>query len=153
MAQHIPNYQLGVGGGASVFNPPEQVIGATASPPAGGSNYAVPRGLTVKNGALPHLSNWTNATTGFVHTFHGGFWGSWIFEIASSSSEENRIMFSRGGFQEARGWVVVVHFMFQTFSKSSIHPMNGFWTKRLVLSILCRITLCPTFSSLAKFLV
>jgi hypothetical protein len=58
----------------------------------------------VKSGALPHLSNWTNPSTGFVHTFHGGFWGGWIFQIASSSSADDSIKFSRGGFQEARGW-------------------------------------------------
>ncbi len=98
----FPNYQLGLGGGASVFDPPENFWN-TASPPAG-SNYAVPTGLTVKNGALPHMSNWTNPSTGFVHTFHGGFWGGWIFQIASSSSADNSIKFSRGGFQEARGW-------------------------------------------------
>jgi hypothetical protein len=97
----FPNYQLGVGGGASVFNPPEN-FWSTASPPAGG-NYAVPRGFTVKDGALPHLSNWSSPSTGFVHTFHGSFWGGWIFEIASSSSTNNTIMFTRGGFQEARG--------------------------------------------------
>ena len=98
----FPNYQLGIGGGASVFNPPRNFWN-TASPPAG-DNYAVPRGFTVKHGALPHSSNWSNPTTGFVHTFHGGFWGGWIFEIASSNSHrEHKIMFSRGGFQEARG--------------------------------------------------
>jgi hypothetical protein len=98
----FPNYQVGVGGGASVFNPPLS-FWSTVSPPAG-DNYAVPLGLTVKNGALPHLTNWTNSATGFLHTFHGGFWGGWVFEIASSNSTDNTIMFSRGGFQEARGW-------------------------------------------------
>ena len=97
----FPNYQLGVGGGASVFNPPSSFWN-TASPPAGG-NYAVPRGLTVKKGSLPHSSNWSSPSTGFVHTFHGGFWGGWVFEIASSNSTDNTIMFTRGGFQEARG--------------------------------------------------
>jgi hypothetical protein len=95
------NYQLGVGGGASVFNPPRN-FWSTASPPAGG-NYVVPRGLIVNNGALPHLSNWSKPSTGFAHVFHGGYWGSWVFEIASSNSTENTIFFGRGGFQEARG--------------------------------------------------
>jgi hypothetical protein len=90
----FPNYHLIVGGRASVFNPPRSFwVG-----------YGIPRGFTVKNGALPHLSNWSNPTTGYVHAFHGGFWGSWMFEIASSNSTDNTIMFSRGGFQEARGW-------------------------------------------------
>ena len=95
------NYQLGEGGGASVFNPPTN-FWSTASPPHGG-NYVVPRGLVVKNGALPNIGKWGNPTTGFVHSFHGRHWGSWVFEIASSSSRDNTIMFGRGGFQEARG--------------------------------------------------
>jgi hypothetical protein len=97
----FPNYQLGIGGGASVFNPPAN-FWSTDSPPAG-SNYAVPNGLVVKNGALPHISNWSKPLTGFVHAFHSGYWGSWVFEIASASSAQNSIMFGRGGFQEARG--------------------------------------------------
>jgi hypothetical protein len=45
----FPNYQFGLGGGASVFNPSRNFRSTTA-PPAGG-NYAVPRGLIVKDGA------------------------------------------------------------------------------------------------------
>ncbi|CAF4130186.1 unnamed protein product, partial [Adineta steineri] len=97
----FPNYQLGIGGGASVFDPPTN-FWSTASPPAG-DNYVVPRGFTVKNDALPHLHNWSEPTSGFVHTFHSGYWGGWIFEIASINSTENTIMFGQGGFQEARG--------------------------------------------------
>jgi hypothetical protein len=95
------NFQLGLGGGASVFNPPTN-FWSSDSPPAGG-NYVVPRGLIVNNGALPHVSDWSKPTTGFVHAFHDGYWGSWVFEIASIDSIQNTIMFGRGGFQEARG--------------------------------------------------
>jgi hypothetical protein len=84
---------MAVGGSSSVFNPPSSFW----------DGFSVPRGLTVQNGSLPHLSNWSNPSTGFVHTFHGSFWGGWIFEIASSNSTNSTIMFSRGGFQEARG--------------------------------------------------
>ncbi|CAF4335680.1 unnamed protein product, partial [Adineta steineri] len=97
----LTNYQLGVGGGASVFNPPTN-FWSTASPPQG-NNYVVPRGLIVKNDALPHIRNWSEPTTGLVHAFHSGYWGSWIFEIASVNTSQNTIMFGRGGFQEARG--------------------------------------------------
>jgi hypothetical protein len=95
------NYQIGLGGGASVFNPPSNYW-STAGPPAG-SNYVVPSGFTVKNGTLPNIGNWSKPTTGFVHAFHSGYWGSWVFEIASINVTENTIMFGRGGFQEARG--------------------------------------------------
>ena len=57
----------------------------------------------MKNGTLPHIGNWSKPTTGFVHAFHSGYWGSWVFEIASVNATENTIMFGRGGFQEARG--------------------------------------------------
>ncbi|UJR20449.1 hypothetical protein I4U23_023578 [Adineta vaga] len=94
-------YQLGLGGGASVFNPPTNFW--STSLPAGGDNYRTPRGITVDNKTLPHLAKWTNPSTGFVHALHGGYWGSWVFEIASINRTENTIMFGRGGFQEARG--------------------------------------------------
>ena len=95
------HFQLGLDGGASVFNPPTN-FWSTKSPP-GGDNYVVPHGLIVNNGALPHLSNWSKPITGFVHAFHGDYWGSWVFEISSIDSSQNTIMFGRGGFQEARG--------------------------------------------------
>jgi hypothetical protein len=94
-------YQIGVGGGASVFNPPRN-FWSTVAPP-GGSNYVVPRGVTVRNGSLPNIGNWSKPTTGFVHAFHGKYWGIWVFEIASVNVTENTIMFGRGGFQEGRG--------------------------------------------------
>jgi hypothetical protein len=96
------NYQDGLGGGASVFNPPRNYWSVTT--PRGVMNYAVPRGVILKNGALPHLSNWSKPSTGFVHAFHGDYWGSWVFEIASSNITQNTIMVGRGGFQEAHGW-------------------------------------------------
>jgi hypothetical protein len=96
------NYQDGIGGSASVFNPPRNYWSVTT--PRGIMNYAVPRGLTVENGTLPHLSNWSKPSIGFVHVFHGAYWGSWVFEIASINSTQNTIMLGRGGFQEAHGW-------------------------------------------------
>ena len=93
----FPNYHLSVGDGASAFNPPSSFWGS----------HSVPRGFTVKKGGLPHSSNWTKPTTGFVHAFHSVYWGSWVFEIASTiNTTNNAIMFGRGGFQEARGSAV-----------------------------------------------
>jgi len=66
------NYQDGLGGGTSVLNLPRNYWSITT--PHGIINYAVPPGLTVKNGALPHLSNWSKPSTSFVHTYHGGYW-------------------------------------------------------------------------------
>ena len=95
------NYQIGVGGGASVFNPPTN-FWSTAAPPHG-DNYVVPRGIIVNEGALPRMANWSKPNNGLLHTFHGLGWGNWMFEIASVNSTQNTIFFGRGGFQEARG--------------------------------------------------
>ena len=89
----FPNYHLSLGSGVSVFNPPSSFWGS----------HTIPRGFTVKEDALPHFNNWSKPTTGFVHTFHSLYWGSWVFEIASVNKTHNEIMFDRGGFQEARG--------------------------------------------------
>jgi hypothetical protein len=96
------NFRLGIGGGASVFNPPASHWSAVAQPGVG--HYVVPKGLTVNNGALPHISNWSKPTTGIVHSFHGAYWATWAFEIASVSAAQNTIMFGRGGFQEGQGY-------------------------------------------------
>ncbi|CAF1053644.1 unnamed protein product [Adineta ricciae] len=98
---HFSHYQIGLNGGASVFNPPSS-FWSTARP-YGNNNYVVPRGVIGKLHSLPHMSNWTKPTTGLVHVFHSLYWGSWVFEIASVHPMEKRIMFGRGGFQEARG--------------------------------------------------
>jgi hypothetical protein len=52
----FPNYQVSIGGGMSDFNPSYGFR----------DTRFVPRGLTVKNGALPYLSNWNKPITGFA---------------------------------------------------------------------------------------
>ncbi|CAF4707697.1 unnamed protein product [Rotaria sp. Silwood2] len=98
---YFSHYQIGLDGGTSVFNPPAN-FWSTEHPPAG-DNYKIPRGVTLKKGALPNMRNWTKPTTGLVHAFHAGYWGSWVFEIASVHPTDRKITFGRGGFQEARG--------------------------------------------------
>ena len=86
-----PNYHVSIGGGMSDFNPPYGFR----------DTHYVPRGINLKDGALPHLTNWSKPTTGFLHTFHAAYWGTWIFQIASINITKNEIMFGRGGFQMA----------------------------------------------------
>ena len=90
----FPSYHLTLAGTSSAFNPPQSFWG---------SSYNVPQGVVVKNGALPRLHQWSKPSTGVFHTFHGNYWGSWVFEIESTNSSSNLITFGRGGFQEARG--------------------------------------------------
>ena len=62
--------------------------------------------------------------------FHGYAWGGWIFEIASSNSANNTIMFARGGFQEARGWQMQVdHFIISNIFEELDSPNEWFLDK------------------------
>ena len=95
-------YDLGVAGGASVFDPPSNFWSVES--PLGGDMYRVPGGLVGGMELEGRLGNWTNVDRGLVHAFHGGYWGSWVFQMAAvNSTTNNTITFERGGFQEARG--------------------------------------------------
>ena len=70
---HFPEYQIGIGGPASVFEPP-QSFWASSGPPAGGK-YEVPSGLTMDAVTAGRAKQWTNSETGTVFAFHSGHWG------------------------------------------------------------------------------
>jgi hypothetical protein len=94
------NYQIGIDGAAEVFSPPSS-FWASGSPP-GGVTFEVPSGFVADE------SSWTNRSyadpsTGLIHTFHGSYWGGWVFSVSDIDSSTRTVHFSRGGFQEARG--------------------------------------------------
>jgi len=100
---HFKTYQMGVGGPAAVFDPP-QSFWASDSPPAG-AKFVVPSGLTVDDSTRNRSVGWSDLTDGpaYVFAFHNGHWGSWAFEVASYSAITGEVTFGAGGFQEARG--------------------------------------------------
>ena len=70
----FPTFQLGVGGRAFVFDPPHN-FWSTDDPPQG-ANYVVPSGVIYNDGQVPNAKLWSKPSTGLVHAFHGGSWGS-----------------------------------------------------------------------------
>jgi hypothetical protein len=38
-----------------------------------------------------------------VHMFHGGLWGGWSFQVQAQDTATQSLLFSHGGYQEARG--------------------------------------------------
>ena len=70
-------YQMGVGGPASVFDPPQSFWGSQ-SPPAG-AQFVVPSGLTLDDATMKRSQAWSDPTDGpaYVFAFHNGHWGSW----------------------------------------------------------------------------
>ena len=100
---HFRAYQMGVGGPAAVFDPPQSYWGSD-SPPGGGT-FQVPSGLTLDDATLNRTLSWSDPMDGpaYVAAFHDGHWGSWMFEVADVNNVTGDVMFGRGGFQEARG--------------------------------------------------
>ena len=97
----FPYFQLGLGGTASNFVPP--VSFWSLDPPVRGRVYVVPSGMQYDSLVEFVNRTWRNPAKGLLHTFQGGHWGNWIFEIDKRIDDNRTITFSRGGFQEARG--------------------------------------------------
>ena len=97
----FPYFQLGIGGTASNFVPPESVW--AVDPPVKGRLYVVPSGMQYNSSVEFVNRMWKNPAKGLLHTFQGGHWGNWIFTIDKRINENRTLTFSRGGFQEGRG--------------------------------------------------
>ena len=99
-ARDFPNFQWGTGG--TVANFTTGSFWGTRSPPAG-AQYVVPTGITL--GAEAPAGGpgaWSRVRGAVVHTFQGGFWGSWQFVVGDVAGNST-MMFEAGGWQEARG--------------------------------------------------
>ena len=100
---HFPEFQIGIGGPVAVFDPPESYWGTKSPAGGGGSTYEITTGLvySIDEGFAHHT--WSNPSTGVTHVFHCGHWGNWQFKVASRDMKYQTILFSSGGYQEARG--------------------------------------------------
>lgn len=100
---HFPEFQIGIGGSVSVFDPPESYWG-TAHPTGGGEHtYYIPTGLEYSDVEGFVNRTWKHPHTGVVHAFQCEHWGNWQFAIKGRDSPRREIYFDYGGYQEARG--------------------------------------------------
>jgi hypothetical protein len=97
---HFPQYLMGIGGPAAVFDPP-QSFWSFDNP--GGGAFQVPSGVVYGAELSARVANWSNPSTGQVFAFHDGHWGSWAFDIRGVNTSAQAILFGKGGHQEARG--------------------------------------------------
>jgi len=100
---HFPNFNIGIGGSVSVFDPPESYWGTKAPTGGGGRTYTVPTGMQYPADVEFVNRTWNNPSSGELHTFQGLRWGSWAFQIDSRDETNRNLTWSKGGFQEARG--------------------------------------------------
>jgi hypothetical protein len=101
-----PTYQMGYGGPAHRWEG-NRSYWATSEPQGGGaSTYVITSGVKFDPSLLPSAGVWGNANAegAVVHAFHNGYWGNWQFNVnASSDPSSGELLWTEGGFQEARG--------------------------------------------------
>jgi hypothetical protein len=99
----FPTWVWGRGGaGEGSFEPPEGYW--LARSPTAGVTWAVPAGfLYDPQRWSPRAPAW-DASQAIVKAFHGAYWGSWAFAVGALDAARGNVTFSRGGWQEARGW-------------------------------------------------
>ena len=100
---HFPQFQIGIGGSVSVFDPPESYWGTAHPTGGGGKTYRITTGLEYSQNEGFVNRTWAHPETGVVHAFHCGHWGNWQFAIKERDNSKRTISFDYGGFQEARG--------------------------------------------------
>ena len=69
---YFPQFQIGVGGEASVFDPPHSFWALATPPGGGGATYITPGGVQYGDFS-PRITSWSNPSTGIVHMFHGEY--------------------------------------------------------------------------------
>lgn len=95
-------YQLGIGGPCKEFSPPAGYWCGNATSGGGAFTYRVPSGMVADKSVLPN-SPYKNPIGAVVQTWRPAHWASWMFEVGSYDSSTGTFMFSKGGFQGARG--------------------------------------------------
>ena len=76
-----------------MFTPPVNFW--SSSDPPYGATYSVPSGLHYAADMDERVASWTRPDTGFVHAFHGGYWGSWVFAVQGVDLANRSILFGR----------------------------------------------------------
>ena len=99
MFQH---YQLGIGGPCKYFDPPAGYWCGSKTEGGGARTYKIPSGMVADKSILPNQP-YKNAKGAIIQAWRSAHWASWMFEVGDYDPENGTFMFSKGGFQGARG--------------------------------------------------
>eukprot|EP01083_Nonionella_stella_P019641 54547_1 len=112
------HYYLGIGGECENF-----------VPNAGfwcNGEYKVPSGLVFTKEILPNAP-YANASGAIIQTWRPDHWSSWMFEIGQYNATNMTFIFSRGGFQGARGNANGSEFFIENVYEELDYPTEYFY--------------------------
>eukprot|EP01084_Bolivina_argentea_P180090 311129_1 len=95
-------YSLGIGGSCENFYPKAGYWCANTTNGGGAFTYQIPSGLTYNSTLLPNTP-YADGSQLIVQAWRPAYWASWMFEVGEYDANKQTMMFSRGGFQGARG--------------------------------------------------
>lgn len=101
---YFQQFELGIGGPVQEFDPPQSFWGIPHPTDFCSQAYTIPTGLEYSSGEWIAGQNWSRPDTDVVHAFHGLLWANWQFAVDARDKDTHQITWSRGGFQEARGY-------------------------------------------------
>eukprot|EP01083_Nonionella_stella_P234238 824636_1 len=102
IGNYFQKYQMGIGGCCDGFTPNGGYWCGNHTQGGGAFTYRIPAGLHYDKSTLPN-SPYVNLDGAVIQAWRPGHWASWMFGIDISKTTSNTIMFSKGGFQGARG--------------------------------------------------
>jgi len=118
-------WETGIGGGCSVFSPPESFWCGETAAPNGSAGYSCTSGLQYNATLLPRapyrsLREGTGVSLGraVVHFWHDAHWASLMGLVDRQDAAKSTLSWSLGGFQSSRGvgtWAYSAHIV-------SLHP-------------------------------
>ena len=147
-------YSLGIGGACNNFDPPAGYWCSLETHGGGANTYTIPSGMKFNQSVLPN-SPYNNASQAVIQSWRPAHWASWMFAVGTydkSDIKNQEFVFSKGGFQGARGDSEGEDFYIENVVVCSrlMLAFTFFFIFSFFLSHGCHILLCFT-SIIASF--
>ena len=125
-------YNLGIGGICDTqFTPNAGYWCSNTTKGGGASTYKIPSGMTFNKSILPN-SPYNDASQAVIQAWQPAKWASWMFEIGTYNVSKDpggvqEIVFSKGGFQDARGSSTGGAFYIENVMEELDYPTEWFY--------------------------
>mmetsp|Transcript_14885 Transcript_14885/g.44162 ORF Transcript_14885/g.44162 Transcript_14885/m.44162 type:complete len:907 (-) Transcript_14885:74-2794(-) len=130
MMNEFQNFELGVRGCCSNFDPQEGYWCSDKTSGGGAFTYRIPSGISAPTHTLPNAP-YTDPTGAVVQAFRPGHWASWMFEVDAfgSTSDMQTLNWTKGGFQGARGSDGGAEWYIENVMEELDYPMEYFYDR------------------------
>ena len=119
-------FLLGISGTCNNFDPPAGYWCANETEGGGAFTYRIPSGLVADKSVLPNQP-YRNLNGAIIQAWRPARWENWMFEVGSYNATSGTFMFSKGGFQGARGDDEGAEFFIENVIEELDYPNEWFF--------------------------